>query len=224
MDIVQIDWAEADRMLDGAHYLGAAGYQPSHCLTTPARDALALYGPPVASHFKTVLAEPLELTRLWRSEGYAGEPITDSSGKVWPGRQLSQFVVASLKWLKREAPEADCVFSYADPGARNSVTGRRHSGGIYTASNFTFLGEARSTNHWVTQNGEKVDAAKAYRMFKTKSVKRMAELRPRWRVVIGEPKLLYCYPLRLSVPKVLELIGGDGARYNEVRASPQPWD
>lgn len=68
VDIVRIDWSEADAMLHGNHYLGAAGYRPVFCLTTPTRDALALFGPPVASHFKMRLERPLELTRLWRAD------------------------------------------------------------------------------------------------------------------------------------------------------------
>lgn len=210
LEIVRIDPDEANVMLDGAHYLGAAGYQPTYCLTTPTRECLALFGPPVASHFKKTLTSPLELTRLWRS-----------SECGWP---LSAFLSRSIKWIKREAPAVDCIFSYADPAARNSVTGRRHVGGIYVASNFSFLGESRSTDHWIDEQGGKVSAAQCYRLFKTKSVVKIAALRPGWRHVAGEAKNLFVYPMRLSVADVLAAIGGDGSRYNDVQSAPAPWD
>lgn len=200
LEIVQIDWTSADAMLDGNHYLGAAGYPPTFCLTTPSRDALALFAPPVASHFKKVLASPLELTRLWRDDACP-----------WP---LSKFLSRALRWIKTNAPETDCVFSYADPGAINPVTGRPHVGGIYTASNFAFLGEARATDHWLDDHGAKVSAPQCYRLFKTKSVARMAELRPSWVHCPGSAKLLYAFPLRMKLADVLERIGGPGSRYN----------
>jgi hypothetical protein len=78
-------------------------------------------------------------------------------------RPLSQFLAATLRWLKRET-DADCVFSYADPAARNCVTDLRHSGGIYVATNFVFLGRSRVTDTWQTADGEMVTAAQCYRM------------------------------------------------------------
>lgn len=200
LDIVPIDWASADAMLDGNHYLGRAGYQPTFCLTTPTRDALALFAPPVASHFKKALAAPLELTRLWRTHDCP-----------FP---LSQFLSRSLRWIKKAAPETDCVFSYADPGAINPITGKPHVGGVYIASNFAFLGEARATDHWLDDDGNKVSAPQCYRMFKTKSVEKIAALKPSWRHVAGQPKFLYAFPLRMRLADVLAAIGGPGSRYN----------
>ncbi len=127
---------------------------------------------------------------------------------------LSQFVARSLRWIKREAPQTDCVFSYADQGAVNPITGRAHIGGIYTASNFVFLGEARATDHWIDEAGAKVSAPQCYRRFKTKSVEKIAALKPSWRHVPGSPKLLFVYPLRMKLPAVLAAIGGPGSRYN----------
>jgi hypothetical protein len=200
LDIVPIDWASANELLDGNHYLGAAGYQPTYCVTTPTRDALALFAPPVASHFKKALPSPLELTRLWRTDDCP-----------FP---LSQFLSRAIRWIKKEAPSCSCVFSYADPGAINPVTGRPHVGGIYTASNFVFLGEARATDHWLDDDGCRISAARCYRMFKTKSVARIAALKPSWQHVPGSPKYLYVYPLRMKLADVLEAIGGPGSRYN----------
>ena len=69
VELVQIGFDEADEILaDGNHYLGPAGWKRGYVLTTPTRDALAIFAPPVAAHFNQVLEMPLELTRLWRSD------------------------------------------------------------------------------------------------------------------------------------------------------------
>jgi hypothetical protein len=69
VELVQIGFDEADKILaDGNHYLGPAGWKRGYVLTTPTRDALAIFAPPVAAHFNQVLEMPLELTRLWRSD------------------------------------------------------------------------------------------------------------------------------------------------------------
>jgi hypothetical protein len=207
VEIVQIEFDEADAMLDPDpltgrvnHYLGAAGWKRGFCLTTASRDALAIFAPPVAAHFNQALDCPLELTRLWRSDDCP-----------FP---LSQFLARALKWIKREAPQTDCVFSYADPGAVNPVTGRAHIGGIYTASNFAFVGTSHRTGYWLDETGERVSLPMCYRMFKTKSAGKIAALRPSWRFVAGERKNLFVYPMRLKLPAVLEAIGGEGKRYN----------
>jgi hypothetical protein len=131
---------------------------------------------------------------------------------------VSQFLSKGLKWIKTNAPDTDCIFSYADTGAINPETGRPHVGGVYTASNFAFLGEARATDHWLDDGGNKVSAPQCYRMFKTKSVARMAELKPSWRHVPGSPKFLFAYPLRMKLADVFAAIGGPGSRYNPGRA------
>jgi hypothetical protein len=53
---------------------------------------------PIAAHFKTKLRSPLELTRLWQSD-------ERRQNKATP---LSQFLAATLRWLKQNAPEVDC--------------------------------------------------------------------------------------------------------------------
>jgi hypothetical protein len=213
LDIVRIEFAEADKMLEPDpetgrvnHYLGAAGWKRGYCLSTPTRDALAIFAPPVAAHFNQVLDCPLELTRLWHSEDCP-----------WP---LSQFLARALRWIKREAPlldpqgrVPDCIFSYADPAAINPVTGRAHVGGIYTASNFAFVGTSHRTGHWLDEAGDRVSLPMCYRLFKTKSAGKIAALRPGWRFVAGERKNLFVFPMRLKLPAVLALIGGDGKRY-----------
>ncbi len=203
---VQIPLAEANGLLD-EHYLGSAGFQRAYyCLATPARDVVAVYGAPVASHFNIALDRPLELTRLWRAPDCP-----------FP---LSQFLAASLRWLRRHVPEADCVFSYADPAVRNPVSGIAHSGGIYVAANFAYLGKSHRTAHWITPAGQKISSPQCYRLFKTKSVVKIAKLQPTWQLIRGEPKLLYVYPLRMTVPEVLAAIGGDGHLYSTVKEKP----
>jgi hypothetical protein len=196
---VQIEFDEADRMLNGNHYLGAAGWRRGYCLSTPTRDALAIFAPPVAAHFNQVLPSPLELTRLWRTDDCP-----------FP---LSQFLGITLRWIKRTAPETACVFSYADPAAINPVTGRAHVGGIYAASNFAFIGTSHRIGYWLDGDCARVALPKCYRLFGTKSRAKIAVLRPSWRFVPGERKSLFVYPMRLTVPAVLEAIGGEGKRY-----------
>jgi hypothetical protein len=207
VEIVPIGFDEADAMLEGQHYLGVPGYRPAFCLSTATRDALAVFAPPVASHFKKSLPAPLELTRLWRTDDCP-----------FP---LSQFLSRALRWIKREAPETDCVFSYSDPAAVNPVTGRPHVGGVYAASNFAYLGTARATDHWITPDFERVSAPRCYRLFRTKSAAKIAAFRPDWEFVAGMPKSLFCYPMRLKLPAVLEAIGGDGKRYQGTMRPPQ---
>ena len=113
--------------------------------------------------------KPLELVRLWQSD-------ERRQNKATP---LSQFVAATLRWLKQHASESDCVFSYADP-AQTNPAGQPHNGGIYRAANFVYAGQARATDCWRTPAGKVVSAAKAFRRFKTV---------PPVRVVAGLPGL-----------------------------------
>jgi hypothetical protein len=147
--LVLISAEEASAILHGKHYLGAVEYQPIFCITTPERDALAVFSYPISHHFKRRLRNPLELARLWRA---------DSS--TMP---LSQFLGRSLRWLRKLAPKADCVFSYADPARKNRKTGKRHTGTIYQATNFTYLGSSRVTDYWRKPSGELVPSPVAYR-------------------------------------------------------------
>jgi hypothetical protein len=201
LEMVRIDFDEADKLLgDGNHYLGPAGWRRGYALTTPTRDAVAVFRPPTASHFNKTLDCPLELSRLWRAD--------DSP---WP---LTQFLGKALKWIKREAPETSCVFSYSDPNAINPQTGQPHVGGIYTASNFAFIGTSDGSGHWLNERGERVSQSYCYDRFGTRSTAKVAALNPSWKFVAGERKSLFVFPMRLSVAAVLAAIGGDGKRYS----------
>ena len=101
---------------------------------------------------------PIELARLWQAD--------DSE------RPLSQFLAASLRWLRQLGPDVDCVFSYADPAQKNDLTKRPHNGTIYQATNFAYVGESRATDYWRTPKGEIISSPVCYRRFKTKSRER----------------------------------------------------
>jgi hypothetical protein len=207
LEIIQISFDEADAMLgNGNHYLGAAGWKRGFALTTPTRDALAIFGPPVAAHFKEVLVSPLEIARLWRADDCP-----------WP---LSQFLGLALRWLRRSKPSCSCVFSYADPAAINPVTGQAHHGGIYAASNFVFVGTSHRTGYWLDERGARVTLPQCYRRWGTKSRPKIARLRPRWRFVAGERKNLFVYPMQMSVAAVIDAIGGTGKRYSGAPERP----
>jgi hypothetical protein len=186
---------EANAMLAGRHYLGPLEYPPRFCIATPERDAVAIYSPPVASHFKSIADfRPIELARLWQADD--------------ADRPLSQFLAASLRWLRQLGPDLDCVFSYADPAQKNGRTKRPHNGTIYQATNFAYVGESRATDSWRTPKGETVSAAVCYRRFKTKSREKIQQLNPKWKLLTGEPKRLYVYGLQKTPAEVMAIIKG----------------
>ena len=226
--IERVPLAEANRVLAARHYLGAVTFTPQHCLAQFDDDmaldieALAVYSSPIAAHFTRSLDHPLELARLWQADSV--------------DRPLSQFLAASLKWLRQNVPDVDCVFSYADPAARGPPRPSRlypgrmwrpwHDGTIYQAANFAYLGPGPGgkSNHWLDSEGNRIDGTQAYRLLKTRGSKRVAELRPDWKLVRAEPRLLYVYPLALTVAQVIERIGGPGRHYQAVRSPPSPLD
>lgn len=182
-------------MLDGRHYLGRLEYTPRFCIATPERDAVVVFSPPVASHFKTIPGfRPVELARLWQAD-HADRP-------------LSQFLAASLRWLRQLDPDLDCVFSYADPAQKNDRTKRPHNGTVYQATNFAYVGESRATDQWQTPKGERISAAVCYRRFKTKSRERIQQLNPKWKLIPGEPKRFYVYGLQKTPAEVISIIKG----------------
>jgi Arc/MetJ-type ribon-helix-helix transcriptional regulator len=186
---------EANRIIGEKHYLGAVEYTPRFCITTAERDAVAVYSPPVASHFKRIPGfTPIELARLWQSDETE--------------RPLSQFLAASLRWLRKLAPEVDCVFSYADPAARHTMTKAPHRGTIYQATNFAYVGESRATDSWRTSKGEVISSPVCYRRYKTKSRAKIQALNPKWKLIPGEPKRLFVYGLKSKPDEVLARIKG----------------
>jgi hypothetical protein len=195
--IERITMQEANARLDlgdlglEQHYLGPSRYRGDFALSNAARSAIAVFRPPIAASFNRALASPLELSRLL--------------GTIDRPAQLSGFVSAALKWIKRDRPECSCVIAYTDPGASNSVTGLAHSGVVYRGSNFVDCGLAPASEpHWVTHNsGERVNRQSVYRLLGTASRERVAAARPDWQSVPGTPKRLFIYPMAMTVPDVL---------------------
>jgi hypothetical protein len=235
IEIERIETREANAILegDGGHYLGRATFRPQYCLTTPARDELAVFSSPIAAHFTRVLDHPLELARLWKRD----IPPDDKTDRdvlriLWgkPG-QLAKFLIGSLKWLREQAPDVDCVTSYADPNARDSrvrpgrTKGRRHNGDIYEVCKFAYLGPStRGADKWRTETGEIINEHVLYRDLGTRSRVKIAALKPDWkRIKGGPPKHLYVYKMRLTVPEVLARLG-PGSRYKKVLPYPRPCD
>lgn len=228
MIIEPISLPDVNRLLTGAHYLGRVRNNFDYALSTPERDALAVYRAPTAASFTRALERPLELSRLWAVPGYAGEPIIDRKGFKRAGRSLSQFLAASLTWVRHAAPEVDLVISYADQSERNSATHRFQYGGVYRASNFRYLGWSQAMPHWIDESGARISTKMARARHGTRDVKRIAELEPGWRLVPGEPKLLCAYPMAFSVEaalaKIVAAAPSGRPRYSNVLPWPEPWD
>lgn len=235
LDLIQA--TEANALIvadpDDTHYLGEADYMPSHCIATSERDAVAIFGPPTAQHFKggpkatraerVVLSKPLELTRLWQSQARRerNEP-------------LSQFLSKALRYMRSLSPESDCVFSYADPARISPTTGEAHKGTIYRACNFECFGASRVTDEWEVRDPvtDEVMAVLSspvcYRRFHTKSRQHLSHtagytcshekcethqhVGPGLVLREKPPKILYVKGLRITPQQVREIIGG---RYAE---------
>jgi len=187
-----INSKEANEIINGKHYLGRVVYQPSFCFATAERDAVAIYSPPVAAHFKNVLTKPLELVRLWQSD--------DQSRKV------GAVLATSMRAVRKLSPESDCIFSYADPGAINPRTGEPHTGVVYRATGWTYLGTSRVTDYWLDEFNEAVSSPVMYRRHKTKSRVKLTAMG--YRLVEKPPKHLYVYGLRKTPAEVRSIIGG----------------
>lgn len=179
--VVKLSIAEANTLL-ATHYLGELAYNPMYCLAPDSHDAIAVYSSPVPQSFKKALPGCLELTRLLKLDG-----VTRYA--------TSAFLAATLRWLRHNT-DAPCVFSYADPSAKSTITQRAHHGGIYVATGFHLLGKSTSTHKWETPEGEIISSPVCYRRFKTKGVRLVQMLNPSWKLIRGEPKLLYVFPLR----------------------------
>jgi hypothetical protein len=181
-----------------SHYLGPSGYRADIALSNARRDAIAILRPPIAASFNRALshgpngtrARPLELSRLLRT--------------IDRKAPLSAFVAACMRWIK-ENSDCSCVIAYSDPGASNSITGAAHNGGVYVASNFAFVGTAPASEaHWIdAETGRRINRQSVYRMLGTAAKAAVAAAQPGWRYIGGSPKLLFVYPMALTVSEVL---------------------
>jgi hypothetical protein len=149
-----------------------------------------------------------------------------------PVRQLSGFLAASLRWLRAAAPDCSIVLAYSDVDTRATSTGRRHAGGIYQAiAGFEFVGEGRDAEpHWITADGRRVSRQKAYSRLGSGGRARVAALQPDWTYVRGSRKMLFLYPMAMSVREALQRLE-DAPRSAKsrpfglaIQAPPRPWD
>ena len=95
---------------------------------------------------------------------------------------------------------------------------------MYVAANFNFLGKSEAMPYWLKPDGQRVAARQAQRLLGTKDRAKVAVLAPTWQHVPGVSKLLYCFPMALSVDEVLAKIRSAEGRYQETLSAPQPWD
>lgn len=194
--VERIQHWEASAILTKNHYLGPLEYHPKYCLATPQRDALAVFSPPIPFSFKKRLPGCLEITRLWQSE--------DRRKARAERGPLSDFVKATLEWLKTNAPECPCVFSYTDP-AQIGPDGKPHRGVVYQMARFSKLGPSRVTDYWL-KDGIRYSSPVMYRRHKTKSREKLNALG--YTLIEKPPKILYVFGLTLSVKEIRQVIGG----------------
>jgi len=182
MKLERISLADANAILAGKHYLGPVQFPPRYCIATPERDAVAVYSWPMAASSKVKFAYPLEIARLWRADGAAV--------------RTDHFLHRSLQMVAELSPRTDVVFTYADPA-------QGHTGKVYKGAGFTRLEEqTRVTDEWLTADGERLSSGKVYRMLKTKSREAIEALHPDWKCVPGLPKILFAYPMRMTIEEI----------------------
>lgn len=152
--------------------------------------AAVTYSQPVNRNFPQ---DALELSRLVRMEGFT--------------ERLSEFVSWSLRWLRANT-ETPFVLSYAD-------TTQGHHGGIYQACGFVYVGEtARGHIGYNAPDGSFIHGRICNSRFGTRSVTKLATIKPDWVPVFGEAKHLYIFPLRQKWRTI--------ARQNNWQSKPFP--
>lgn len=140
--------------------------------------AVAMYGQPVNRNWPS---DALELQRLVRRDDF--------------DNKISEFVAWSLRWLRSNTSIPFCL-SYAD-------TGEGHHGGIYQATNWTFVGTRESRHTGFDTPYGFVHGRSSNARHGTRSVSKIAEIEPTWTPVYGEPKHLYVFPLRKNIKAIL---------------------
>ena len=150
--------------------------------------AAAIYGIPVNRHWPK---DSVELQRLVRRDDV--------------DIQLSQFVAWSLRWLKLNA-DYSFALSYAD-------TGQGHHGGIYQATNWVFVGSRDSAHIGFNTPGGFIHGRSCNSRFGTRSIDKIAIIKPDWVPVYGRPKHLYIYPLKQRLNKILQRMGWESLPY-----------
>ena len=103
-----------------------------------------------------------------------------------------------MKLLKKDHPEVEIIIAYADPTAG-------HHGGIYQASNWTYVGKANQGGpQALIINGETVHARTVNHRYGHANQKRLREeLGLSVEAIPRVPKHLYYYPLTRQARKCL---------------------
>ena len=137
---------------------------------------IACFGPPAMKNQKDCYSCDIELRRLCC--------IDDT-----PKNTESFFISKTLIMLRKFGVKR--VLSLADPN-------HGHSGGIYKATNFTFLGEEQGGgSRDIFIDGEKVHSRTAFARYGASGQKKLSELLPKSKVVVKDKKrkLIYVYNL-----------------------------
>ena len=165
-----------------AHYLGSVPMIRILDAYTD-EEAIAVFGRPTKGNIRFNLPAT-ELMRLWSPDDYEGT--------------LSSFLSQSMKLLKKDHPEIEIIIAYADPTAG-------HHGGIYQASNWTYVGKAQHGGpQALIINGETVHARTVNHRYGHASQKRLREeLGLSVEAIPRIPKHLYYYPLTRQARKCL---------------------
>ena len=121
-------------------------------------------------------------------------------------KQLSQFVSWSLRWLKKNT-DIHAVLSYAD-------TTQGHHGGIYQATNFTYVKESPKRHIGFQAEDQSFWHCRSCNAkFGTSSTKKMALIKPSWEPIYGKEKYLYIYPLKKKLRTILQEQGWKALSY-----------
>ena len=75
--------------------------------------------------------------------------------------------------------------------------------------------------YWLKPDGSRVEARQVQRLCGTKDRAKVAGLEPSWEYVPGAPKLLFVYPVALTVDEVRAAIGN--GRYQHMLEPSNPW-
>ena len=102
---------------------------------------------------------------------------------------VSQMLSISRKLLQEKSPGMRCIVSYAD-------TNQDHTGGIYQADNWHFIGETGG-KRFLNIDGEKAHTRTVAKNYGTHSVKKLRKILGTDNIeyIEGEPKYKYAYPL-----------------------------
>lgn len=158
-------------------------------------QAGAIFGNPVQMHWNQAA---LELLRLVRKDECRAS--------------LSGLVGWALRWLKANTT-TPFVLSYAD-------TAEGHHGGIYQALNFHYVGERTvSISGFLLPDGSKKHPRQVNRELGSWSLPFVAERRPDWVPIKGEPKHLYIFPLRQKWTTIARRHGWENKPYPKPSAA-----